>query len=308
MGSDHIWGHIPRPVDYGKVTDPSLSVIIPARNEERFIGAAVASVGEQGSEIAIECIVVDNGSTDGTPDLLPRRYPEIRCIRVRGNPGAAGRNAGVAALDCPYVALCDDDTWWEPGALRRAADLFDQYPRLAVLTGRVLVGADGHVDPTCDLMAASPIRPRVRLPGPALLGFLAGASMVRRSAFLEAGGFERRFFIGGEEELLTLDLLSAGWELAYVDAVVVHHEPSQAGRDNSGRRRVSMRNHLWVAWLRYPLHWALPATANTVCAARTDLIARAALFETLRSVPWALAHRRVVPRDVQRRLRELGRQ
>src|SRR5581483_6210262 len=38
-------------------------------------------------------VVVDNGSTDGTPDLLPRRYPEIRCIRVRGNPGAAGRNA-----------------------------------------------------------------------------------------------------------------------------------------------------------------------------------------------------------------------
>src|SRR5206468_925126 len=154
---------------------------------------------------------------------------------------------------CPYVALCDDDTRWEPGSLRRAADLFDQYPRLAVLTGRVLVGPGHRLDPTCELMAASPVRPRVALPGPALLGFLAGASMVRRSAFLQAGGFERRFFIGGEEELLTLDLLSAGWELAYVDDVVVHHEPSQAGRDTSGRRRVSIRNHLWVAWLRYPL-------------------------------------------------------
>src|SRR5688572_12605339 len=112
-------------------------------------------------------VVVDNGSTDGTPDLLRRRFPDVRCVEQPGNPGAAGRNAGVAALGTPYVALCDDDTWWEPGSLRRAADLLDQYPRLGLIAGRVVIGSTNRPDPICDMMRASPIRADVPLPGPA---------------------------------------------------------------------------------------------------------------------------------------------
>src|SRR3954462_79222 len=80
-----------------------------------------------------QIVVVDNGSTDGTPEILSWRFPDIRCLGLSGNPGAAGRNTGVAALNTPYVALCDDDTWWEPGSLSRAADLMDAFPYLAVL-------------------------------------------------------------------------------------------------------------------------------------------------------------------------------
>jgi GT2 family glycosyltransferase len=155
-------------------------------------------------------------------------------------------------------------------------------------------------------MAASPIRVDTPLPGPALLGFLACAVVVRRSAFLEVGGFEKRFFIGGEEELLTLDLLAAGWEICYVADVVVHHHPSEASRDPSGRQRVMVRNHLWVAWMRYPLTWTLKATAHAVRAALTDRPSRAALVEALRGLTWAFERRRVVPAEVQRRLRQLA--
>jgi GT2 family glycosyltransferase len=251
-------------------------------------------------------VVVDNGSTDGTPATLRRRFPEVRCLTMSGNLGAAARNAGVAALDAPYVSLCDDDTWWEPGSLRRAADLLDVYPRLALLTGRVLVGPESRLDPTCREMAASPVRASVPLPGPALVGFLAGASMVRRSAFLHVGGFEQRFFIGGEEELLTLDLLSAGWELSYVDEVVVHHHPSQTGRDTARRRIAVARNHLWVAWMRYPWPWAVRSTARIALAAREDDAARAGLGAAVRGLPWALRRRKVVPARVRRRLRQVG--
>ncbi|MGE3908914.1 MAG: glycosyltransferase family 2 protein [Chloroflexota bacterium] len=251
-------------------------------------------------------VVVDNGSTDGTPSVLRRRFPNVRCLSLDGNLGAAGRNAGVAALTTPYVALCDDDTWWEPGSLRRAADLLDAYPRLAVLTGRVLVGPENRLDQTCHEMATSPVRASCQLPGPALVGFLAGASMVRRSAFLQVGGFERRFFIGGEEELLTLDLLSASWELSYVADVVVHHHPSDVSRDTTRRRVTLMRNHLWVAWMRYPLPWTVTATVRALWLARTEPSARAGVAEALRALPWAFKHRRVVPRDVQRRLRQVA--
>jgi len=284
--------------------DPRVGVVILTYNRADEVSRTVERMLALPERPRI--VVADNGSTDGTPELLRWRFPEVGCLTVDGNPGAAGRNAGLAALDTPYVAFCDDDTWWEPGSLTRAADHFDAYARLAVVTARVLVGPENRLDPAWVIMAASPVTPRTALPGPALLGFLAGASVVRRSAFLQVGGFERRFFIGGEEELVALDLLSYGWELAYVDELAVHHHPSQENRDNSARRRTVTRNQLWVAWLRYPLPWALKKTARVLLAARTDPISRAALPAALRELPWALAHRRVIPRDVQRRLRELG--
>jgi GT2 family glycosyltransferase len=283
--------------------DPRIGVAILTHNRVDEVVRTVARMLSQPERPRV--VVVDNGSTDGTPDAIRRRFPGISCVALSENLGAAGRNAGVAALDRPYVALCDDDTWWEPGSLRRAADLLDRYTRLALITGRVLVGPENRLDPTCRVMGASSIRSEVALPGPALLGFLAGASMIRRAAFLEAGGFERRFFLGGEEELLALDLVSAGWELSYVDEVVIHHHPSQTSRDTAGRRRATMRNHLWVAWMRHPPLWALAATARAAWKARRDETARRALVEALRGVSWALARRRVVPPIVQRRLRQL---
>ena len=90
--------------------------------------------------------------------------------------------------------------------------------------------------------------------------------MVRRSAFLEVGGFDARLGVGGEEELLSVDLAARGWGLAYVDEVVAHHHPSPS-RDLSGRRRVQMRNALWSAWLRRPLGGAARQTAHLAALA-----------------------------------------
>jgi GT2 family glycosyltransferase len=284
--------------------DPRVGVVILTYNRLAEVSRTVERMLALPERPRI--VVVDNGSTDGTPEMVRRRFPEARCLRLSGNPGAAGRNAGVAALDTPYVALCDDDAWWEPGSLGRAADLLDAYPRLAVIAGRVLVGADQRLDPTCRAMAASPVTPTTALPGPAILGFLAGAAMVRRSAFLQVGGFERRFFIGGEEELVTLDLLGHGWELAYVADLAVNHHPSRLSRDTSARWVATDRNHLWAAWLRYPLSWAVGETVRVMLAAPTDPTSRAALAAALRGLPWALAHRRVIPPDVRRRLRQLA--
>ena len=86
------------------------------------------------------------------------------------------------------------------------------------------------------------------MPEPLVLGFLAGASVVRRHAVLDVGGFEPRFFLGGEEQLLAIDLRAAGWCLAYVDDVVVHHHPSP--RRDIGRR-VEMNGAgvgIFMAW------------------------------------------------------------
>jgi len=159
----------------------------------------------------LHIVVVDNAS-DGAAAALRRCYPGVTVVRLDENLGAAGRNVGVRLCARPCVALCDD-TWWEPGSPARAADLFDAHPALEVLTGRVVVGESERLAPTCAAMANSPLGSPPGLPGPALLGFHAGAAMVRRAAFLAVGGFERRLFLGAEEQLLAIDLASAGWAL-----------------------------------------------------------------------------------------------
>ena len=161
-------------------------------------------------------VVVDNGSTDGTAACVRRDFPEVELVESRVNLGAVGRNVGVARVTTPYVAFCDDDTWWEPGALRAAADALDRHPRLAVVTARIIVEPAGTEDPIVAELRDSPVRGADWLPGPALGSFLAGASVVRRSAFDEVGGFHDRLWLGGEEELMAGDLTAAGWELCYL--------------------------------------------------------------------------------------------
>jgi GT2 family glycosyltransferase len=87
-------------------------------------------------------VVIDNASTDGTAEAVAEQFPMVEVVDAGGNLGAASRTIGMRRVDAPYVAFCDDDTWWEPGTLRRAADLFDAHPPLAVVTGRVLVGPE----------------------------------------------------------------------------------------------------------------------------------------------------------------------
>jgi peptidoglycan/xylan/chitin deacetylase (PgdA/CDA1 family) len=151
--------------------------------------------------------------------------------------------------------------------LRRAADLLDEQPRLAIICARVLVGPEGREDPICMELARSPFPRRPGMPGPPLLGFLAGASVVRRSAYLEAGGFEPRFFIGGEEELLAADLVARGDWICYVPELVVPHHPShhRDGRAplGGGPQRAVVRLDA-AASARRPREDAAPGVASAL--------------------------------------------
>jgi GT2 family glycosyltransferase len=242
-------------------------------------------------------VVVDNASQDDSCCRVARAYPQVKTLPQPRNLGAAARTIGVRNLDTPYVALCDDDTWWETGCLRRAADLLDQYPRVGVLNARVLVGPQADEDPTCLSMAESPISAEGDLPGKPLLGFLAGAVIVRRSAFLECGGFESRLFLGGEEQLLAVDLAIRGWQICYVPELVVHHFPSHL-RDACDRRRHELRNALWFAWLRRPARAALRRSITLIRAAPRR-VALQGIGLALAGLPWVWRNRRVVSPTIE---------
>lgn len=240
---------------------------------------------------APELVVVDNGSRDGTAAAVERLAPDACVIRSPLNLGAAGRNLGVAATSRPYVAFSDDDTWWEPGALRRAADLLDAAPALAVVSAQVRVAPDGRLDPTCRTMAESPLGRRAD-GGMRLVGFLAGACVVRRSAFLAAGGYDARLFLGAEESLLAFELLARGFEIAYFADVVAHHAP--ASRDPRRRRVLLLGNEIQVAWLRRPLPRALAITRERLAEARRQGALTAVAAGCLRAWPRLARERRVV--------------
>jgi GT2 family glycosyltransferase len=235
-------------------------------------------------------IVADNASSDATGEVV-RRFPQATHVRLARNLGAAGRNAGVARVRTPYVAFCDDDTWWAPGALTRAAELLDAHPRLAAVAACVRVGPEQRVDPACLRMAASPLDAE-GLPGPALIAFMAGAVVMRVAAYREVGGYEPRFFIGAEEPLMGLDLATRGWQMMYAADIVTHHHPS-AARDVPARRVLEARNRLWLAWLRLPWRMAWRDTRAVLRELASQGRSGAALRAALQGLPWVLAQRRV---------------
>jgi GT2 family glycosyltransferase len=144
-------------------------------------------------------------------------------------------------------------------------------------------------------MADSPLGREDDLPGPSVLGFLACGAVVRREAYLAAGGFDDVVFFMGEEERLCLDLAALGWGMAYVDQVVAHHHPSPS-RDSIERQARAARNGLLTAVLRRP--WPVVARAATAHL-RQGPAGRLAVRQALVRLPRALARRRVVPPHVE---------
>jgi len=243
-------------------------------------------------------LVVDNASTDETQSLVTERFPSVKLVPMEKNIGAAARNIGVQLVDTPYVAFCDDDSCWAEGSLEKAVAILDGHPTVAAVCARILLGHEQREDPMCALMAASPL-PSEGLPGPALLGFVACAVVFRRDAYLQAGGYDPKFFVGGEEELLTMDLVTRGWNVVYVPQLIVHHYPSPQ-RDVIGRQYIVIRNALWVAWLRLPVRSALRETWRILRSARSARALRTGLLNALRELKWVHARRKVAPAEVVR--------
>ncbi|MDO3704915.1 glycosyltransferase [Micromonospora sp. C28SCA-DRY-2] len=274
-----------------------VTVVVATRNRRSQLVATLA-------RHAAPVIVVDNGSDDGTPEAVARAFPDVRVVRLHANAGAAAaRNVGVALADTPFVAFADDDSWWAPGSLDRAARLLRGHPRTGLLTGQVRVGPQGRLDPVSAAMARAPLGVPPDAPGPAVLGFLACAVVLRREAFRQVGGFAEPLGTYGEEALLAMDLAAAGWRLAYAEELVVHHHPLPAGRDRRTRQRVEARNRLLTATLRRPAGVLL----RTVTEVARDPAGRGALLDAARELRWALPRRRRLPARVEAALRTLER-
>jgi N-acetylglucosaminyl-diphospho-decaprenol L-rhamnosyltransferase len=273
-------------------TESSVGVVIATRDRRNRVLATLGRVTALPERPPV--VVVDDASCDGTARAIAERFPEVDVVRLPRPRGASARNVGVERLATPYVALLDDDSWWVPGALPRAAAALDAQPRLAVVAAQVLVGDEERLDPACAEMGRSPL-------GDEVLGFVACGAVVRRAPFLAAGGFHPRYGIGGEEGRLAVALAAAGWQLRYLPDVVAHHHPTRA-EPRPGRVARVLRNDLWTVWSVRPLGAAARASARLIRRGGLRRETVAGVVGALRGAAWIARERRPVPPALEAKL------
>ncbi|BBY17287.1 glycosyl transferase [Mycolicibacterium litorale] len=251
-------------------------------------------------------IVVDNDSRDDSvaavQRVAARAAGRVRVVELDSNRGAVGRNAGVAAAATPYVAFCDDDSWWQPDAPAIAEQTFDAYPHVGLLAARTIVLPRDEEDLFSRMLADSPLGHPPHLPGPAILGFMSCAAIVRKVAFQQAGGFSEILHFRGEEMLLAVDMTSLGWNLCYCPALVAMHQPSQVRATTAAQAARVLRNDVLTTWLRRPARRCLRATGTLLTASLRDTEHARAAAEAVRRVPAVLRRRRRLPDRVERAL------
>lgn len=250
-------------------------------------------------------IVVDNGSHDATREITAglSRESRVRLIALGRNHGAVGRNFGVAACCTPYVAFCDDDSWWHPDAIAIAEAEFDRHPDLALLAGRTIVEPGGYTDTFSRQLADSPLGRKAGLPGPSVLGFQSCSAIVRKAAFEAVGGFSPVLHFRGEEQLLALDLVVAGWQLCYCPRMTAVHRPSSRRGPRAAERARVLRNDFLTSCMRRPPSICVAAFARLLGAAVHDRAHLHATIEALVRLPAALRNRRRLPAELESQVR-----
>jgi len=180
-----------------------------------------------------ELIVVDNASTDGTADAVRRTYPKATLIERPTNEGMPARNHGLRAATRNVVLLMDDDAWpiaWNDDAVRR----FDQEPYLAALVARVVLPNGSEESPA--------------MPGVPM----GGASLVRRSAVLDVGGFPADFRRQAEEYDLAFRLAARGLLIERDPRIVLHHDKTPGGRPSAEVLRLDLVHNLIIVERHLP--------------------------------------------------------
>jgi len=160
--------------------DCLVSVVIPAHNSRKYIAPALDSILVQRHR-PLEILVVDDGSTDSTAQIVREYGPQVRLIEQdqRGHPAA--RNTGIRAAVGEFVAFLDHDDLWSPDKLERQLASFERNPSLDLVFGHI----QNFFTPEMPLEE----RKRFAVPLQPLPGLLQGAMLARRRSFDRVGLF-----------------------------------------------------------------------------------------------------------------------
>jgi glycosyltransferase involved in cell wall biosynthesis len=129
---------------------PFVTALVDTYNHEAMIGEAIASVLSQDFPASeMEVLVVDDGSTDRTPEIVRQFGPRVRLIRKANGGQASAFNAGIAEARGEIIAFLDGDDWWSTNKVTRVAQVFVASPEVGFVghsITEVLIGGDHRVD------------------------------------------------------------------------------------------------------------------------------------------------------------------
>lgn len=192
--------------------EPLVSAVIPAYNAATFVCDAIASVLSQ-TYRRMECVVVDDGSTDGTADLIRSRFGPKVIVIVQENAGvSAARNRAASVARGDFLAFLDaDDTWLEHKTEKQVA-LFQKDPSLSYV-----YSAYWYVNESLDISRLAGIAPKdlavrnaATLTTPSIN--LAQTGMVKTSTFRQLGGFDERLSTSADLDLVLRIVDSSNFE------------------------------------------------------------------------------------------------
>lgn len=187
---------------------------------------------------ALETIVVDNASTDGSPEMVARDFPRVSLIRLTENTGIAGLNTGMRAAYGKYVILLDDDSHVGGPTVERMVDRFEADPGLGIAAFTII----------------NPVSKRVDWPDPKDLDadgsaptFVGCGAGLRLDAVERAGYFDSGYFLYLNELYLTARILDLGYSSRHFPELQAFHRVAPAHRSQARRAYYATRNMLWFA-------------------------------------------------------------
>lgn len=203
----------------------TISVIIPVWNRAREVSSAIDSALAQ-TLPPLEVIVVDDGSTDETPEVLARYGDRIRVVRQSNQGVAAARNAGIAVARGDLVAFLDSDDVWQPRKLELQAARFDADPGLGLVhCGVDFEGTGVTVDGMEGLVASE----MLRLDRSVIVSHSSSVMVPRRVAE-EVGGFDARMRVSEDWDFCYR--VAARHRIGFVAEALVRHARHAAGLQN----------------------------------------------------------------------------
>jgi len=240
--------------------EPQVSVVVVTWNALPWVERSLESVRGR------ETVVVDHGSTDGTLELVRRRFPDARVLEQENRGMGGGNNAGMRVAGGRYFFLLNSDAWVVGDGLDRLIEFADQHPEAAVV-GPKLLNPDGtlqrsvRAEPTLWRLATEylflrKLAPHSRRLNPLYVGDFAHdriveadwlygpALLVRREAADAVGLFDESFFMFSEETDWLTRFRRAGWKVLFFPGAEVVH----VGAASHGDR-------MFVENLRGQLRW-----------------------------------------------------
>lgn len=250
---------------------PAVSVIVPNLDGKVLIEACLTSLERQTFR-DFEVIVVDNGSTDGSVEMVRARFPWVAAVVE--NPANLGFakacNQGIAQARGEYVALLNNDTEAHPAWLAELVRVAEANPDAGMFATKTLAFRRRDViDTAGHLMYPDGLnrgRGRLELDRGQYdqkldVFFPSGAAALYRKRMLdEIGPFDECHFAYGDDTDIGLRGRLAGWKCLFVPAAIVYHKYSMTtGEYSPGKVFLVERNRIWIVWKYFPLKHLLAA-------------------------------------------------